>query len=98
MKNQDNVGVTFINSVMSRGIFNDVVNITLGVLNFTPSAETNSVEPDHVIAARLRMDKECAKAMHRELGDLLKMISEETAPPATDVPQEKPKIQRVKAH
>ena len=74
MKVADQVGVTFVNTVVNRGIFNGVINLSFGVLNFTPSEDGQTIEPDPVIAARLRMDKICARQLRDVLSDLLDMI------------------------
>ena len=74
MKSMDNVGVTFVNTVVNRGIFNGVINVSFAVLNFTPGDDNKTIEPDPVIAARLRMDKICARQLRDVLTDLLDMI------------------------
>lgn len=75
MKSVDNVNVTFVNTVLGRGILNNVVNIQLGVFQFTPDDKGEMVEPDLVTACRLRMDKICAKQLHETLGELLEIIA-----------------------
>lgn len=75
MKANDNVGVTFVNAVIGSGTFNNVINLTLGVCLFTPDPESNKVEDDVVVAARLRMDPLCA----RQLRDTLTRLLEATA-------------------
>src|ERR1035437_2535365 len=79
MKSVDNVGVTFINTVLGRGVMNGVVNLTLGVLQFTPDDEGKVIDPDIGVAARLRMDVVCARQMHEALGDLLVLIDKSDA-------------------
>jgi|ERR1035437_3746491 hypothetical protein len=74
MKSVDNVGVTFINTVLGRGVINGVINLTLGVLLFTPDDEGKVIDPDIRVAARLRMDQVCARQLHETLGDLLALI------------------------
>lgn len=74
MKSADNVGVTFVNTVVGRGILNGVVNLSFAVLNFTPEDNSNSVDPDPTINCRLRMDKMCAKQLRDVLNDLLDMV------------------------
>ena len=74
MKSSDQVGVTFVNTVVGRGILNGVVNLSFGVLQFTPSDDGKTVDPDPVIASRLRMDKMCARQLRDVLNDLLEMI------------------------
>ena len=82
----DNVGVTFVNGVLARGIFNNVVNITLGTLYFTPDDENTSINPDMHVSARLRMDIVCARQIVDTLSSLLSAIDHEpiVAPPAPD--------------
>ena len=74
MKSVDQVGVTFVNAVLGRGVLNGVVNLTLGVLQFTPDDEGKVIDPDIGVAARLRMDLVCARQMHESLGELLTLI------------------------
>lgn len=63
------VPVTFVSGVLNQGIVNGVINVTLGTLNFTPSA--TEVTPDMVIASRLRMDLVCAAQLRDALDSLL---------------------------
>ena len=100
MKNEDHVGVTFVNTIVGRGAFNGVVNLTFGVFNFTPAADSLSIDMDHCVAARLRMDMECARALHKELGDLLQKIEVEAAqlPGSEQPPTKEPKTSRVKVN
>lgn len=77
MKAVDEVGVTFVNAVLGRGIMNGVVNLTLGVFQFTP--DEDKVDPDLVVAARLRMDAVCAQQLYEALGSLLVSIDEAKA-------------------
>ena len=79
MKSVDNVGVTFINTVLGRGIINGVVNLTLGVLLFTPDDAGKVIDPDIRVATRLRMDQVCARQLHETLGDLLALIDKSDA-------------------
>lgn len=67
----DHVGVTFVNLLLGRGIFNGVVNLTFGVFNFTPDNESNDVPLDPTIACRLRMDLPCARYLYKALGEFL---------------------------
>lgn len=77
---EDNVGVTFVNLVLGRGSFNNVVNLTLGVCNFTPHVDpADGVDMDITIASRLRMDIECARDIHKSLGELLEKHDEAKA-------------------
>lgn len=74
MKSMDQVGVTFVNTVVGRGILNGVVNLSFAVLNFTPGDDNKSIDPDPVINCRLRMDKMCATQLRNVLNDLLESI------------------------
>lgn len=76
MKNQDDIGIVFVNSVAARGLFNNVVNLSFSAYNFTPN-EQGSVDPDPVIVSRLRMDKGCAQQLRDVLTDLLHIIDEQ---------------------
>lgn len=80
MKSTDNVGVTFANLVLGRGILNGVVNITLGVYEFNPVDD--KVEPSPAIVCRLRMDVVGAKALRDNLTELL--LAVETPAPTQD--------------
>lgn len=71
------VPVVFINQLVGSGHLNGVVNITLAVAQFTPGVD-NKIEPDLVIAARLRMDLFCAQ----QLRDALTAILEQALKPA----------------
>lgn len=78
----DNVGVTFVNLVLGRGTFNNVVNLTLGVCQFSPHQDPkDGVDMDIVVASRLRMDVECARDIHNSLGELLKAYDDAKAAP-----------------
>lgn len=78
MKSTDNVGITFANIVLGRGIFNGVVNVTLGAYEFNPDDKNEKVEPSPVIVSRLRFDVPCAKSLRDALSELL--LSVETPP------------------
>ena len=76
----DTVGVTFVNLLLGRGILNQVINLTVGVLNFTPDTEQdNGIDMDPVVAARLRMDVPCARQLYKTLGELLDSIDKKEA-------------------
>ena len=81
MKSEDNVGITFVNVLLGRGVLNNVVNLTLGAYNFTPAGDT--IDPDPVVCARLRMDVSCLKQMHDAIGTLLEAIEAEQKDPNT---------------
>ena len=84
MKSTDNVGITFANLVLGRGILHGVINVTLGAYEFNPEAD--KVEPAPVIVARLRMDVPGAKALRDNLNELLQSI--EVTAPEVDVAAE----------
>lgn len=69
MKSTDNVGITFANLVLGRGIMNGVVNVTLGAYEFNPDGD--KVEPSPAIVSRLRMDVVGATALRDALTELL---------------------------
>jgi hypothetical protein len=71
MKPDDNVSVTFVNTVIGRGILNGVVNLSFGVFNFTPNEEGTAVDLDPSVACRLRMDKVCATQLRDVMNELL---------------------------
>ena len=74
MKAVDNVGITFVNTVLGRVILNNVVNIQLGAFQFSPDAKGEAVEVDLVTACRLRMDKACARQLYDNLGELFALV------------------------
>ena len=71
------VSVVFVNQLAGVGILNGVVNLSFAVANFMPRQGGN-VDPDLVIATRLRMDMWCARQLYEQLGKLL----EQNLPPA----------------
>ena len=73
MKSIDQVGITFANVVVGRGVFNSVVNISLAALQFSPT-EDGKVDSDPAITCRLRMDLPCARQLRDTLDDLLTRI------------------------
>jgi hypothetical protein len=64
------VQVVFCNQVVASGYFNAVANFTLAVARFSPRPD-NTVDPDLVVCARLRMDLACAQQLHEQLGKIL---------------------------
>lgn len=78
MKSTDQVGITFVNTVLGRGILNGVVNIQLGALQFSEGKD-GDVDPDLVVACRLRMDRNCAKQLRDQLDVLLAMVDKAEA-------------------
>lgn len=84
MNNQDNIGVTFVNSLATRGIFNGIINLSFATFNFTPN--NGQVEADPVISLRMRMDKVCARELRDALNELINSIEQaelEAAPKET---------------
>lgn len=104
---ESNQDVIFVNTLIGRGLLNNVVNLTFGTFLFSP-VENGSVDVDQVISARLRMDLDCAKSLYKELGDFLGLVEKENgsptpaplpvAAPPTPVAEGRPKTPRVKAH
>lgn len=84
MKANDQVGVTFVNTVVGRGALNGVINVSFGVFNFTPSDNGEVVDVDPTIACRLRMDKACAIQLRNAMNDLLTLLE------ASETPGSKP--------
>lgn len=76
MKSMDNVGITFVNVVLGRGVFNGVVNLQFGALPFGVK-EDGKIDTETVVACRLRMDIPCAVQLRDNLNELFKMIEEQ---------------------
>ena len=74
----DNVGVTFINTVLGRGILGNIINVQLGVFNFSEDGE-GKIHFDPSIASRLRMDIDCAKQLRDALDWCVKTWEEKQA-------------------
>ena len=72
----NNAQVVFVNQVLGQGHLNGVINLTFGVARFTPG-EGDKVEPDMVIASRLRMDLVCAMQLRDSIDELLKKVAPE---------------------
>ena len=60
----------FVSQVAGSGHFNGVVNLTFATFEFTPNSD-NTVDPDLVISARIRMDFACAQVLYEHLGKIL---------------------------
>ena len=84
MKVNDQVNVTFVNTVVGRGILNGVINLSFGVFHFTPT-DDGKVDVDPAIACRLRMDKICATQLRDVMNDLLTVIEKAEADAAMGV-------------
>lgn len=65
-----NTEVTFVNFVVASGLHNGVVNLTLAQTRFTPTPN-GDVDPDCIIASRLRMDLQCAAQLRDQLNRVL---------------------------
>ena len=78
MKSSDQVGITFVNAVVGRGILHGIINIQLGSLNFDAD-EKGKVSNDLSVACRLRMDVKCAEDLRDSLDALLKLVDEAKA-------------------
>lgn len=78
MKPTDQVGITFVNTVIGSGVLHNVVNIQMGVFGFD-ATEAGKISNELTVACRLRMDRVCAKQLHESLGALLSMIEKEEA-------------------
>lgn len=89
MKNQDNTGVNFVNTVIGRGVLNGVINLSFGVFNFTPSDDGTKVDVDPVVACRLRMDKVCATQLRDVMNELLAAIEKSEQEAAMGVAETK---------
>lgn len=76
IKNVDAVGVTFVNTVLGRGIFNNVVNLQLGTYLFSEDEASQQITPDLVTTCRLRMDRQCAEQLYASLGQLLAAVAQ----------------------
>jgi hypothetical protein len=79
MKATDNTGVTFINTVLGRGHLSGVINIQLGVFNFS-NDEKGDVTLDPSVACRLRMDYNCARQLKESIDSLLKDMENQAYP------------------
>lgn len=82
----DETGVTFVNGLLGRGVFNGNVNLTFGTYLFTPQGDETSlsIDPDMVVSARLRMDIAAARQLYASLGELLDSVNHESAPVAEE--------------
>jgi hypothetical protein len=78
MKSSDQVGITFVNAVVGRGVLNGVVNIQLGGLLFDSGAD-GKISNDLATVCRLRMDAKCAEDLRDHLNAVLTLIDEAKA-------------------
>lgn len=72
-----NVPITFCNDVVASGHLNGTVNLTLAAARFSPTTQ-GKIDPDLVIASRLRMDLYCAASLHAALGRILESSTKES--------------------
>lgn len=86
MKSSDQVGVTFVNTVVGRGFLNGVANFSFGVFNFTPSDDGERVDVDPTIACRLRMDKACLLQLQKAINELVTIIDAGDNIPGAETP------------
>ena len=84
VEQNNQVATTFVNTVMGRGIFNGVVNVQLGTLQFD-AGEDGKINNDLVTTVRLRMDIQCATMLRDELNDLLAFVEKAKAEAAIGV-------------
>ena len=84
MKSSDNVGVTFVNAVVGRGVLNGVINVQLGVLTFEAD-DAGKISNELVTACRLRMDSTCAEQLRDHLNAVLALIEEAKAKAAAGI-------------
>ncbi len=75
----DNVPVKVVNAVAQYGVIGSLVSLTLTTArsSFSPDGK---VEPDMVVAARLRFDLEVARILRDRIDAQIKLL---TAPPKT---------------
>ena len=76
MKSADEIGITFVNRVLGQGFMNGVVNITLGSFQFTPNDDGKTIDPDLIVASRLRMDEQCATQLRDALATVLASMAD----------------------
>lgn len=86
MSGMDSVGVTFVNTVMGRGIYNNVVNIQFGTYLFDVDESSQQVSGELTVSCRLRMDKQCLEQLRDCLNELLTAIAEAEAEAVLDAP------------
>jgi hypothetical protein len=81
---QDHIGIRYASVVLARGIFNGVINVTLGAYNFDPDATNpKTVSREPVVVDRLRMDIPCAEQLYKALGEVLGISN----PPVPEEPE-----------
>ena len=83
MRSMDNIGITFVNTLIGRGILNGIVNLSFAAFNFTPD-DQGAVSADPAVACRLRMDKVCAVQLRDALNDLITIIEKAESSPQSE--------------
>jgi hypothetical protein len=78
MKSNDNVGVTFINTVLGAGRLNGVVNVQLGTALFS-LVDEGKIDNDVVVSCRLRMDIQCATLLRNTLDSVINNMNAPSA-------------------
>ena len=64
------VETLFIDWLVTAGLFENVVNLTLGVIDYSSRIRPDEA-PNAVVASRLRFSREFAIRLHAMLGDVL---------------------------
>lgn len=89
MKSIDDT-VRFVNSVVTFGTINGVINLDLGTFLTSPTEDGKGVKTETAISCRLRLDMECAKRIVAALQDQVDKIEAQLPPmPATPVQRSK---------
>ena len=68
------VPVTFVNMVVASGQHMGVVNVSFATAQFSPN-EKGEVDPDLVMACRLRMDMGCTEQLYQQLGRIIQQAT-----------------------
>ncbi len=66
----NNCPVDFVNFVAASGILNGVVNLTFAQARHMPKV-TGDLDPDFIVASRLRMDLQCAMQLREQLDRII---------------------------
>lgn len=74
--------VDLVNLIVSRGMYNNVININFATFLWTPT-DDNRVEPDPQVSVRLRMDEMCLRNLYQVCGDLIQIIDDARAQTAS---------------
>ena len=98
MKSVDQVGIVFANLVLGGGIYNGVVNVTLGAYAFDPNEDTQKIEPSPVVTARLRLDVGAARALRDQLTRVLDAAESQVIAEALDQERAKASVDAKAEH